>query len=125
MPDTIPSVLSNGDNSIIVPSNQQQLVLMTGAVLPEDMRIKLIRADSSSFDTILTVFFSITLTLFGTFLGIWITDSVKTSSSEKVATVAFGGLSLALIIWWIVIKVTQMKKGVTVPISVLNSISGN
>lgn len=122
MSDRTPSNLPSGNaaNAINVPSSQQPPVL-TGAVLPSDMRIRLIRADSSAFDTILTVLFSITLTLFGIFLGAWITDSTKLSPLGKLATVSFGLLSLALIVWWIVIKVCQMKKGVTIPISLIES----
>ena len=96
--------------------------MLTGAVLPTDMRVRLIRADSSAFDTILTVLFSITLTLFGVFVGSWITDPTQMPKLAKVATVAFGLLSVALIIWWVVIKVCQMKKGVTVPLGMIEGL---
>lgn len=110
-----------GANRITVPTSQETPML-TGAVLPTDMRVRLIRADSSAFDTILTVLFSITLTLFGVFVGSWITDPTQMPKLAKVATVAFGLLSVALIIWWVVIKVCQMKKGVTVPLGMIEGL---
>ncbi len=44
----------------------------TGAFIPRDMTVKLVRADSSNWEIFLSSFYSLTLTLFGIFLGVLI-----------------------------------------------------
>ena len=40
-----------------------------GALLPRDMTVKLVRAESANWETFLLCFYSLTLTLFGIFFG--------------------------------------------------------
>jgi len=98
--------------------------ISTGAVIPCDMTVKLIRADSANWEIFITAFNSLTLTIFGIFLGVWISDSKQTiktfSFLEKVATLFFLFISLVLIIIWIVMKINQSKKGVKIPQEFLN-----
>ena len=88
------------------------------------MTVKLIRADSANWEIFITAFNSLTLTIFGIFLGVWISDSKQTiktfSFLEKVATLFFLFISLVLIIIWIVMKINQSKKGVKIPQEFLN-----
>lgn len=100
--------------------------LDTGALIPKDMTVKLVRAESANWETFLSLLYSITLTLFGLYLGSWISttnSSSSFSSLEIVAIFAFGGLSLALIIIWVVLKVRQQRQGVKIPYDMLNSLS--
>jgi hypothetical protein len=96
--------------------------IQTGAVLPTDMRIKLVRSDNSAFETSLTILFSITLTLFGVFLSPWITSPTQMVLIAKIGTLGFGGLSVLLIIAWAIIKINNAKRGVTVPINLFGSL---
>jgi hypothetical protein len=98
----------------------------TGALLPKDLTVRLVRSESANWETFLSVLYSITLTLFGLFLGSWLSSSaasVKFTSLESVATIAFGFLSLALIIVWIILKVKQQRHGIKVPYNLLNTLT--
>lgn len=96
----------------------------TGAQIPQDMTVKLVRAETATWETFLSVLYSITLTLFGLFLGAWVTSSSAGedwTSLEVLATIAFGLLSMGLIVAWVVIKIRQQRHGVVVPYEVLNT----
>ena len=98
----------------------------TGALLPKDLTVKLVRSESANWETFLSVLYSIMLTLFGLFLGSWISSSknnIQFSSLESVATFSFGLLSIGLIVVWIVLKVKQQKHGIKVPYDLLNTLS--
>lgn len=102
--------------------------IATGAVLPTDMRIKLVRADTTMWDMFLSIMFSITLTLFGVFLGANITKAAsepvqKITSLEMAATWFLGLFALILFIAWVVLKIGQLKKGFTIPLDKLNQLS--
>lgn len=100
----------------------------TGALLPRDMTVKLVRAESANWETFLQCMYSITLTLFGLFLGSWVSSSsssISFTSLEVVATLSFGFLSLALIVIWVVIKIRQSKQGIKVPYDMLSQFSEN
>jgi hypothetical protein len=47
----------------------------TGAFIPKDMTVKLVRADSSNWEIFLSSFYALSLTLFGIFFGVWISDT--------------------------------------------------
>ena len=96
----------------------------TGALIPRDMTVKLVRAETATWETFLSVLYSLTLTLFGLFLGAWVTSSSagkSWTSLEAVATISFGSLSVILIAAWAVIKVRQQRHGVVVPYEVLST----
>lgn len=95
----------------------------TGALLPKDMTVKLVRAESANWETFLQVLYSITLTLFGLFLGSWVSASgsnLKFTSLEVVATLAFGIISAGLIIVWAIFKVRQSRQGIKIPYDILS-----
>ncbi len=95
----------------------------TGAQIPQDMTVKLVRAEAANWETFLSVLYSITLTFFGLFLGAWVTSSSagkNWTSLEVVATVAFGLISSGLVITWVVIKIRQQRHGAVLPYDVLN-----
>jgi len=98
----------------------------TGAFIPKDMTVKLVRADSANWEIFLSSLYSLTLTLFGIFLGVWISDFEQGNNSfgvlEKTATLAFLILSIILIVVWILIKVKQRKSGVKIPQNLLNTL---
>lgn len=96
----------------------------TGALIPRDMTVKLVRAESANWETFLSILYSLTLTIFGLFIGAWVTSSSAGKSStslEIVATISFGALSGGLIIVWAVMKVRQQREGVVVPYEVLST----
>jgi len=89
------------------------------------MTVKLVRVDSSNWEIFLSSLYSMTLTLFGIFLGSWITDFQQGSNNfsilEKTATLFFLFLSIFLIILWVVIKIKQRKGGVKISQDILNT----
>ena len=98
----------------------------TGALLPKDLTVKLVRSESANWETFLSVLYSITLTLFGLFLGCWISSNnncVKFSNLESVAMIVFGVLSIGLIVVWAFLKVKQQRHGIKVPYDLLNTLS--
>jgi len=98
----------------------------TGALLPRDMTVKLVRAEAANWETFIQCLYSITLTLFGLFLGSWISTNNTESDFTKlevVATIAFGVISIGLIITWVTIKVKQSKQGIKIPNEALSQYS--
>jgi len=91
----------------------------TGAFIPKDMTVKLVRADSSNWEIFISSFYALTLTLFGIFLGFWVSaaqqEDISFSVLEKFATLFFLFCSVILIIVWIIIKVKQRKGGIKIP----------
>lgn len=129
-------------NSVAVPE-QSVAGFDTGAFLPRDMTVRLVRAESAGWEIFLSVFWSITLTIFGIFLGAWISASnqkpipltVSTATGEnlahkeiivdlaqatfgtfnKVACILFGLISLVLLGAWGYIKIRQSSSSLKVP----------
>lgn len=103
-------------------------VFNTGALIPNDMTVKLVRADSANWETFVSVLYSVTLTLFGLFLGAWVTSpntgkaNTDFSSLEVTATLAFGGLSFVLILIWGYLKIKQQKEGVVISTEMLRNL---
>jgi len=116
----------------------------TGALLPRDMTVRLVRADSAGWEIFLSTLWSITLTIFGIYMGAWISlggsKAVATGSPaptstpvqdlppafgafDKVACVAFGLISLVLIGAWGFIKFRQGRKTLKVPYELLQRYS--
>ena len=97
-------------------TNEKQLD--TGAFIPKDLIVKLVRADSANWEIFLSSFYSITLTFFGIYLGSWLSISEQGNSSftvlEKSATFFFLFISIILIVIWIIVKVRQKKRGVKI-----------
>ena len=93
--------------------------ISTGTVLPSDMTVKLVRADSANWEIFITSLNSLTLTFFGIFLGVWISDANQSSHNftflEKIATIFFLLISVLLIVVWIIIKIKQSNSGVKIP----------
>jgi hypothetical protein len=103
--------------------------ISTGAVIPCDMTVKLVRADSANWEIFITALNSFTLTFFGIFLGVWISDAKQNvhnfSFLEKFATIFFLLISLVLIAIWIITKINQSKRGVRIPQDFLNKFVKN
>lgn len=114
----------NSPASTLVTTPNNQPPILTGAILPNDMRVNLVRAENAFMETLLTIFFSITLTLFGVFLGPWVTSPCGYPVLAMVGTIAFAGLSVLFLVFWIIIKVNNSKEGVTIPLNLLGRISG-
>ncbi len=87
----------------------------TGAFIPKDMTVKLVRADSANLDFLLSTLYSLCLTFFGLFLGAWLTDANNFTNLEKTATIILGLLSVVLVGVWISLKVRQQKSSVLIP----------
>lgn len=98
----------------------------TGALLPKDMTVKLVRAETANLEIFLQSLYSFMLTLFGLFLGSWMSranNSITFTNLESVATISFGVLSLCLIVAWICLKVKQSNQGIKIPYEILNQLS--
>ena len=119
---------------------------LTGAVVPQDLTVKFVRADSALWEVLLSVASSLFLTCFGLLLGAWISSKSANESIAalqasaiqsgaiapsvlpeqfgvyaKASCILFGLLSLAALGIWGVLKVKQSRKGVVVPIDTLCS----
>ncbi|MDN5292259.1 MAG: hypothetical protein PWQ06_2498 [Anaerophaga sp.] len=95
-----------------------------GTMLPKDLTIKLVRADTANWETFLSCLYSISLTLFGLFLGVIISRAgtqSKTSLLEIIATAFLGIFSFILIGVWVGIKIRCQKGGVRIPHDVLKT----
>ncbi len=92
----------------------------SGAIIPKDMTVKLVRSDSTIAEIIIATLYAITLTFFGIFLGAWISSQNSFTILEKTATIVLGGFALIFIIIWIVLKFQQQKKGVLVSLNQLD-----
>ena len=100
-------------------ANERSNTVQSGIILPSDIRIRLVRSEAASLDTILSLLYSTMMSVFGVFLGIVLTKGDKSTGTEIGSVVCFGGFSVALLIWWIWIKRKQSEKGVSIPGSVL------
>lgn len=133
-------------NSVSVPAGTPA-GFNTGAFLPKDMTVRLVRADSAAWEIFLSVFWSITLTVFGIYLGAWISVSNQTTAAgatapvggsgtmpqnmpvnltqpvfdtlNKIACIGFGIVSLILLGAWVVLKIKQNSESLKVPLDVL------
>ncbi|MDD5261948.1 MAG: hypothetical protein PHD76_08895 [Methylacidiphilales bacterium] len=94
--------------------------MLAGAILPSDMRVRLVRSDSAHLDTILSLFYSTSFSIFGVFLGAILSKTGGPSTIELWATVFLGIISVALLALWGFIKYRQFEKGITIPQSALD-----
>jgi hypothetical protein len=76
--------------------------VQSGIILPSDIRIRLVRAEAASLDTILSFLYSTMLSVFGVFLGIVLTKGKQSMVTEIASVVCFGAFAVALLSWWIV-----------------------
>jgi hypothetical protein len=84
-----------------------------GAILPADMRVRLVRSDDN-FDSILSLLYSSMLTVFGIFLGSILTKGAATTKLEYAATIAFGVFSILLLLWWVYCRIKCRETGITI-----------
>jgi hypothetical protein len=105
--------------SAVVSENAPSNTVQSGIILPSDIRIRLVRAEAASLDTILSLLYSTVLSIFSLFLGIVLTKGSTCTTTEIAAVVCFGILSCFLLGWWLYIKWKQSEKGVSVPHTVL------
>lgn len=117
-----PDFLKATGDSIAPPSSPSG-ACRTGAIIPEDMRVTLVRADSANLDTILSVFFSVIFGVFGIFLGALLTATTPATGLEKLAIWGFGVLGVAILGWWIYNKVKQSSGGVTISLHSLSELT--
>jgi hypothetical protein len=115
--------LSGGSDTGLVRIDRPSVGVDTGALIPKDMTVRLVRADSANWETFLSCLYSMLLTVFGLFLGAWVSDSQSTTPKftllEKIATVSFGLIALVLIAAWIFLKVRQHRRGIKIPYELL------
>ncbi|MEY2482200.1 MAG: hypothetical protein QOK24_728 [Verrucomicrobiota bacterium] len=106
-------------------SSPQPAGFETGALIPKDMTVRLVRADAAAWEIFLSLLYTFVLTAFGIFLGAWITDSHQSCPSfsmlEKAATVILGIVAAILGIAWLVLKVRQNQKTLKIPLSLLTA----
>ena len=91
----------------------------TGTYFPQDMSVKLMRAENATLETFLSVLQSITLALFCLFLTTSLSNNScftpSMSSMIIIATICLGISFLAFLFWWIYLKIQQHKHSVKVP----------
>ena len=110
---------------------------ITGAVIPQDLTVKFVRADSALWEILLASASSLFLTLFGVFLGAWMSSAPAVPASqgvpavaaafgiyERIACFSFGGFAIIALGIWGVLKWKQCRAGVTVPIEAFSDKEG-
>lgn len=114
----MPDLLASSDR--ITPEAPPQSAFTSGALLPKDMSVTLVRADTATLENILAIIYSITLGLFGVFLGAGMAESqTKFTALEQAATWVFGIASLGLAGGLIYLKIRQSRASVRVPYETL------
>lgn len=95
--------------------------LSFGAILPKDMTVQLIRADSVMWETLIAFLNSISLSFFMLFLGEFTAKEHLFTRLEIMSLWVLGGFTLILSIIWFALKIKQQKGGVTIPIEALRA----
>lgn len=111
--------MPNDRLNAVTPGDVQSNTVQSGIILPSDIRVRLVRAEAASLDTILSLLYSTVFSIFSLFLGIVLTKGNASTMTEKASVICFGILGVFLLGWWIYIKYKQSEKGVSVPHSVL------
>lgn len=109
---------ANAISSLQPQQFEDQASVQSGFILPCDIRVRLVRAESSGLDTILSLLYTSMFTVFGVFLGI-VTEKQQATSPEIAATWVFGIFSVILLLWWVLTKIRQYEKGISLPSSIL------
>jgi len=92
----------------------------TGAMIPSDMSVRLVRAESANWETFLSLMYSLCLTMAGIFAGSW-ASTKDFSTLEKFATIGFFSIAGILILVWVRVKVRLQKGGVNIPMNALQT----
>ena len=111
----------------IAPAREEPTGFDTGAFLPKDMTVRLVRADAAGWEVFISLLYSIALMVFSLFLGSWVTTaqspSGKFSALEKTSCISFGLLAVVLGGALIVLKKRQSKNSIKVPVDLLKTLS--
>ena len=102
-----------------LPEESTDQNVLSGIIFPSDIRIRLVRAETVTLDTVLSLIYSSLLTVFGVFLGIMLTKGQLRTGTEVAAVVFFGFFSMVILVWWTINKVKQHDKGVSLPTTIL------
>lgn len=102
-------------------------VINTGAMMPKDMTVRLVRAEVSNLETLLQILYSITSALFFLFLGASInsTQTAPMSELERLSTFSFGAITAILLISLVVLRLKQTSNAIHVPHDVFKRADGN
>ncbi len=111
----------------LAPVRDEPTGFDTGAFLPKDMTVRLVRADAAGWEVFISLLYSIALMVFSLFLGSWITTAQsptgKFSALEKTSCISFGVLAIVLGGALIILKKRQSKNSIKVPVDMLKAIS--
>lgn len=102
----------------VTPSDARRAVL-SGVIIPSDMRVRLVRAESAALDAVVSLLFTAVMTVFGALLGAALGNDEDASGEEITGIVALGVLGAVLLGWWLANKWKSMGSGVSVPGSVI------
>lgn len=92
----------------------------SGARVPADMTVKLVRADSSVTEIIVTSIYTFTMTFAGIFVGAWITACTNEQDVHwaiVLSTIVLFIISAGLIIWYVSLKRKQSNDSILLPSS--------
>ena len=110
----------------LAPIENDRLTVETGAHIPRDMTVRLIRADEGKWEIFISLLYSFLLTVFSMYLGAWLSDVQlpvpRFTFLDKAATVLFGIIALILLIALVVLKIKQHRKTIKVPLSFFKNI---
>ena len=90
-----------------------------GYILPSDMRVRLVREEHVTLDSILTILYSTVLAVFGVFLGMALTKGQSASDTEIAGVVFLGIFAAVLLVWWIYNRFRRSSGGIGVPVSAI------
>jgi hypothetical protein len=92
----------------------------TGAMLPQDMTVRLIRDDTSNLELLLSIGYSIFFTIWSGFFGAWISSSEESfPTSSRIAMWIFLAVAVVFLVMWIVMRITMRGRSIKMPIELL------
>jgi hypothetical protein len=116
---------SSSSEDSLAKVEHQKVGFDTGALLPRDMTVRLVRADSAGWEIFLSALYSLVLAVFGVFLGAWITDAQSQTPRftffDKFACVIIGCIALVLAGAWVCLKIKQGRATLRVPLDLLKA----
>jgi hypothetical protein len=94
----------------------------TGAILPQDMTVRLIKEEASNFELFLSIGYSLFMTVWSGFFGAWISSPKESfPASSQIAMWIFLAIAVTFLVMWIIMRRTMHGRSIEMPIELLKS----